>query len=249
MGCPGAPGLLSSPRSFLRSFRPVSRPSPPDSEYSASCLFPFALPRFASHSCSAGAHLSLSLRCSPLLPLPFVRFHFRLRLLGLPFLPFPIFPVLPHGGFSGTSVSAFASPASPSVPPGFPWCPSGSSVLSFPFVSFRPSLLRLPRLFHRCSPFGLPPALLPCLRFLSSASALGSDYSAFCFFLSLHPRFPSQWFPGCPFIRFPRCLLPCTRFRFGTQPCCDFPSPVSLPRVTAATTAPGLLPFGFRPSP
>ena len=41
------------------------------SAYSVLCSFPFALPCFASHSCSAGARPSLSLRRSPLFPLPF----------------------------------------------------------------------------------------------------------------------------------------------------------------------------------
>ena len=141
MGYPGAPGLLSSPRSSLRSFRPVSRPSAPDSEYLASCSFPFALPRFASHSCSAGAHLSLSLRCSPLLPLPFVRFRFRLRLLSPPLFlsrfslsclaaasqvhPSPLslprpplpFPLVSHGVLPVPQYSAFR--LFPFVPPCF----------------------------------------------------------------------------------------------------------------------------------
>ena len=51
--------------------RPVSRPLPSGSAYSAFCSFPFALPCFASHSCSTGARPSLSLRRSPLFPLPF----------------------------------------------------------------------------------------------------------------------------------------------------------------------------------
>ena len=78
---------------------------------------------------------------------------------------------------------------SPSVPPGFPCGSPGSSVLSFPFVSFRPS-----QLHSHAAPlvlaFRSPSGVLLCFRFLSSASALGSDYSASCRFLSLHPCFP-----------------------------------------------------------
>ena len=51
--------------------RLVSRPLLSGSAYSVLCSFPFALPCFASHSCSAGARPSLSLRRSPLFPLPF----------------------------------------------------------------------------------------------------------------------------------------------------------------------------------
>ena len=58
-----------------RRFSPSSTPGFPSASsgcaYSAFCLFPFALPCFASHSCSAGARPSLSLRRSPLFPLPF----------------------------------------------------------------------------------------------------------------------------------------------------------------------------------
>ena len=59
------------PFAFPLHPRLVSRPLPSSSAYSAFCSFPFALPCFASHSCSAGARPSLSLRRSPLFPLPF----------------------------------------------------------------------------------------------------------------------------------------------------------------------------------
>lgn len=80
-----------------------------------------------------------------------------------------------------------------------------SAYLVLCLVSFRPSqlhsrsrsvgaclcfLLRFLCFFFRHSSFAF--------RSLSVPSALGSDYSAFCFFRSLLPRFPSQWFFPVP---------------------------------------------------
>ena len=74
-------------------------------------------------------------------------------------------------------------------------------VLGFLYVSFRPSLIRS----HSCSssaslllsPSGFSPSdLLSFVRFSS-----GSDYSAFCFFLSsFFPSPPHSGFPGAPFL-------------------------------------------------
>ena len=58
----------------------------------------------------------------------------------------------------------------------------------------------LPQLFHRCSPFSvlrLPLGVFLALAFISSGSRLGFNYSAFCFFFSLLPVFPSQRFLRC----------------------------------------------------
>ena len=115
----------------------------------------------------------------------------------------------------------------------------------------------LPQPFHWCSDsfhlsasilcFAMPP--LSFVRF-----SLGSDYSAFCFFLSLLPGFPSQWF-------FPVLLL-FFNFRLSVFPwACYQPSvptlvlgfpaipfPVFLLRITGATAVSGLL-FPARPLP
>lgn len=60
---------------FPRSLRPDLSCLPSRFRYSAFCLFPFALPRFASHSRSTSASLLLSLSgFSASLPVPFVPF-------------------------------------------------------------------------------------------------------------------------------------------------------------------------------
>ena len=117
-------------------------------------------------------------------------------------------------------------------------------VLSFLFVSFRPSLFRshsrstgahvqsasfpsLPFRVFSCRP-------LPFVRVRFRARLL-----SLCFFLSLLHAFPSQWFPHCasvpvsvsglhllfpfPVPAYPRSLslFPCLVLRFGTQLRCD----------------------------
>ena len=72
---PAHPCLPLSLLTFPRSLRPDLSCLPSRFRYSASCLFPFALPRFASHSCSTSASLMLSLSgFSASLPVPFVPF-------------------------------------------------------------------------------------------------------------------------------------------------------------------------------
>ena len=128
---------------FPRSLPPGFPCVPSRFRYSASCLFPFALPCFASHSRSAGASLSLSLSgFSASLPVPFV-------------------PFRSASGYSA-SVSSFPSSsrfrltvASPvlrsrsrffglprSSRPGFPCLLPRFFVLGFLFVSFHPSRFR-----------------------------------------------------------------------------------------------------------
>ena len=70
-------------------------------------------------------------------------------------------------------------------------------VLSFLFVSFRPSLIRFPQLFLRCFPYALafgifrfPSASFRPLLFRFRLLSL-------CFFLSALPGSASQWLPRC----------------------------------------------------
>jgi len=95
-----------------------------------------------SRSRFTGARLSLSLRRLPWLPLSFVRFRFRLLTTQPLFLPFR-FPCLAStAGSSGSARSTFVSLAYPVRSAWFPMRSFRFFLLSFPFVSFRPSLLR-----------------------------------------------------------------------------------------------------------
>ena len=72
----------------------VSHTFLPMIQHSAFRLFPFVLPRFAPTAVSQVLAFRFPSGVSPLLPLSFVRFHFRLRLLSFSALPFPssLFP-------------------------------------------------------------------------------------------------------------------------------------------------------------
>ena len=163
---------------FPRSLPPGLPCVPSRFRYSAFCLFPFALPCFASHSRSTGASLLLSLSgFSASLPLPFVRFfsassysasvssfppssRFRLtvafpvlrsrsRFFGFPRSSRPGFPCL-RFRFSYSAFCLF-----PFILPGF--APTAvPPVLPFFSASLRPLLFR---------------AFPPAFRFLSSPSA------------------------------------------------------------------------------
>ena len=142
-------------------------------------------------------------------------------------LSFPASPARHTAGF-------WVHPLPLSVPrlssDSFAWFPMHFprfSVLGFLSVSFRPSLLRShSRLTgaHLFPSFDFPEVFFLAFPFLSSGSRLGFDYSAFCFFLSLLPGFPSQWFlpvllPSFDFRFFhlPFRMFPCFRSNFGTQ--------------------------------
>ena len=114
-------------------------------------------------------------------------------------------------------------------------------VLSFLFVSFRPSLLRFPQLFRRCSPV----ALTQAFSFVSAAfrltSTLGFGYSAFHSSFSDFPRLASRWllrycrlcfrFSGFPF-RPPWFPMKSFRFVCTRLPVCFLSSfPASLPQL------------------
>ena len=111
------------------------------------------------------------------------------------------FLALPHSGFSNVSVLPFGFTVFPilSCLISHAFLLGSDTWLSVCFLSSFP--VSLPQLFHRCFPFGFTRRDLSfAFRFLSSASALGSDYSAFCSFRSLLPVFPRQ--------RFLRCFYP-----------------------------------------
>ena len=81
-------------------------------------------------------------------------------------------------------------------------------VLSFLFVSFRPSLIRFPQLFLRCFPYALalgifrfPSAFFRPLQFCLRLLGL-------CFFLSVLPVSASQWLPRCPASAYAFTVLP-----------------------------------------
>ena len=130
-----------------------------------------------------------------------------------------IFPVL----CTRLSVS-FLSSFLASLPQLFRKCLLGSVPLSVPFpLAFRPSL---PLSFVRFFP--------------------GFDYSAFRFFFSLFPCFPSRWF-----FRFLFRVLSVLSNFFPASPVLSFPAfpfSASLFRITGATSAAGLL-FPARPFP
>ena len=92
-GLPGAPQVLSFPRSFLRSFRLVSHPFTPDFKYSASCSFPFVPPCFAPTAVPQVLPFQIS-PPGPTLSFCFliVRFRLSISLLGLLFF-FSRFPL------------------------------------------------------------------------------------------------------------------------------------------------------------
>ena len=193
---------------FPRSVLPDLSCFPSRFRYLAFCLFPFALPRFASHSCSTSAPLVLSLSgFSASLPVPFVPFcsasgylafcvflsassRFRLtvaypvlrlrsRFLGFPRSSLPGFPC----ALSRFPYSAFCS--FPFVLPGF--APTAvPPVLPFFSAFFRPLLFRAFRLLS-----GFFRSLQPA-----------SDYSAFCAFFSPLPDFPWQRFFRCATVSF-----------------------------------------------
>ena len=228
--------LRCSASAFASSVFPVlssliSRAFFPGSSYSAFCLFPFALPRFASHSCSTSASLLLSLSgFSAFRPVSFVPFRsasgYSAFCSSFPLLPVSasqwlpqcsvsalassVFPVLSclvsHAFFPGSSYSVFCS--FPFILPGF--APTAvPPVLPFFSASFRPLLFRA---FRLLSAFFRP--LL-----------LASDYSASRSFFSLLPVFPCRRFLRCspvPFVPFVFLFRPACFHAFLPIPVLSF---------------------------
>ena len=123
---------------------------------------PFRPSLIRSHSCLSGASLLLSpsgLSASP--PVPFVPLFsasgYSVFCFFLSVLPVSASQWLPR-----CRLSAFASLLSPFFPARFPVPSFPVFVLGFLLVSFRPSRLRFPQLFHRCLPlahaFGIRPS-------------------------------------------------------------------------------------------
>ena len=68
---------------------------------------------------------------------------------------FPCFLSPPHSGFLSAPFLLSLPRSSPFAPAWFPVHSFPVPVLSFLFVSFRPSLIRFPQLFLRCFPYAL----------------------------------------------------------------------------------------------
>ena len=167
-------------------------------------MFPFILPSFAP----TAVPLVLPFFSGSLRPLLFRAFPFFFRFLSSAsfpvlttqpsVLPFPFFPFLPLSGFFGAPLSLSFLRFSPFSPA---WSPVRSfpvPVLGFLFVSFRPSSLRFPQLFHECFPFAFAFGLFhfpsgsfrPLLFRLRLLSLLPLPFR---FFLSP----PHSWLPQC----------------------------------------------------
>ena len=122
-------------------------------------------------------------------------------------------------------------------------------VLSFLFVSFRPSSLRFPQLFRECFPFAFAFGLF---RFPSGSFRplpFRLRLLSLCFFLSdLFPFPPHSGFPGAPL---PLTLLrsspffppgfPCFLLRFSYSAFCSFPFVLPGFAPTAANSGASLL--------
>ena len=138
-------------------------------------------------------------RCLPLLSLRYFPFSFRILSFASGSLPATWLTVS-----SVPFIRVFCLTAASSLLPFrfrllaflFPIClvsraslPILCTWLSVCFLSSFPA--SLPRLFRWCSPFISSGCLSFAFCFLSSASALGTDYSAFRFYFSLHPASPN----------------------------------------------------------
>ena len=201
----------------LPCFPPFSLPDCssflPGLSYLASCSFPFVLPRFAPTAVPRVLALCFRFRPFPF-PIRYMTFADRSGSDYSAFCSsFPFFLFPPLRGF----LSARFPLSLPAFSPFFPaWFPSHSlpvPVLSFLFVSFRPSLIRFPQPFLRCLPF---------FRFLASPSC--SVFPASRPFPFGHFRFASGYsasVSSVPFVPFlPHSGLP------------SAPSPLSLPRFS-----------------
>ena len=158
------------------------------------------------------------------LPFPFGLFRFSISLLSLLCFPFLISPIRLTDRFLGSSASPLGSSAFFRflclVSRAFSSVLQYSASCLFPFVlpGFAPTAVPPVLTFFRLS------TSLRCssLRFpvLSSGSRLGFDYLAFCFFFSLLPVFPSQWFFRCASIFI---NLPTLAYLFSLGPVTSLP--------------------------
>ena len=118
---------------------------------------------------------------------------------------FPFFPALPHSCLSGAAPPPFGFLTFP-----LPFRPVSRAslpllVLSFLFVSFRPSRFRSHGRFTGASLL-LSPSGFPLAYAFFRPLSLGSDYSAFRSFLSLLPVLPCRRFLRCFFLFRPACF-------------------------------------------
>ena len=246
--------FLSSPVASPLHPRLVSRPLHPAAHTRLSVRFlspfPASLPTAVPQVLARRSHSGVLL-CFRYLS---AHFHFRLRLLSLPLFLFRLSPSrlavasqVPPFPLSLLRLPLPFSLVSHEVLPVRLY----SASCSFPFVlpSFAPTAVPL------VLPFQVsPPGSTPDFRFLSSASALASHYSASVSSFPFFPFPPHSGFPGArPFLSSPSLspsvppvsMLP-FRFRYLSFPAVPFSA--SLLRVTGATLAAGLL-FPARPFP
>ena len=195
-----------------------------------------------SHSCSTSACLPLSPSACPL-PIRFLinRFSSGSDYSALCFFLSALCPLRLTVGSSSRLGSLRPLRSSPSSTASFPSASFRFRILSFLFVSFRPSLLRFPQLFHRCSPVALAQAFSLVSAAFRLTSTLGFGYSAFRSSFSDFPRLASRWllrylrfrfrFSGSPF-RSPWFPMKSFRFVCTRLPVCFLSSfPASLPQL------------------
>ena len=222
------------PLCFSPSLQPGFPFFPSGSAYSAFCWFPFVLPCFTP----AAVPQVLPFQISPPGSVPDFHFLSSASVLASHYSAlcssFSIFfPFSPHSWLLRCSCLTFV----PQVLPLLPGLVSRAffsvlcTWLSVCFLSSSPA--SLPQLFHRRSPF-LPSfnfhfRCFPLLPLSFVRFRLGSDYSASVSSFPFFPFFPHSGFPGA-FIHLPFRLFPCFPFGFGTQPSCNFLSPLTVSR-------------------
>ena len=189
---------------FPRSLRLDFSCLPSRFRYSAFCLFPFVLPRFAPTAVPRVLALCFRFR-----PFPFpIRYMTFADLSGSDYSAFcssfPFLPVSASQGLPQCSLSAFASCVSPFFPARFPLHFFPVSVLSSLFVSFHPSLIRFPQPFLRCLPFFRFLASPSCSVFSASLPfpfglfRSASGYSASVSSVPFFPFLPHSGLSGAP---------------------------------------------------
>ena len=193
----------------LPCFPPFSLPDCssflPGFSYLAFCSFPFVLPRFAPTAVPRVLALCFRFRPFPCL-IGYMTFADR---SGSDYSTlcssFPFRPVSASQGLPQCSLSAFASCVSPFSPARSLVLSFQVPVLSFLFVSFRPSLIRFPQLLVRCLPFFRLLASPSCSVFSASLPlsfvrfCFASGYSASVSSVPFFPFLPHSGLSGAPF--------------------------------------------------
>ena len=129
-------------------------------------------------------------------------------------------------------------------------------LFSLLFVSFHPTLLRSHSRStgDRCSSPSSPPVpfrVRPCRSLSFVHVRFRAVLLSLCFFLSLHPGFPSQSVLRCPSFRWSYRLLPCVSFQPWYSASLQFLFPLLKFRLTGATSSADLprKDFSFCPRP